>query len=250
MIDARPNLRLGLGEYVVTVSATLEEEWAAIEDGDPMRSIHGCLFALSVMAALSGCAATRQVRYVYQDRDFGVIGMPENSNRWPTHYRRQAEKLMTAHFPVGHEIVRAEEVVEGTRTLTVQGTNTAEVLPALPTALLSVGRLGRSSTRSQADRLKLKECRIVYRRVGQQTGPDIYAGLSTLTPTRYLDPNDAERHKLADTGENAKAGENEGEPPLDSRIKAASNHSAPPERDEPETLAKTPRKHKARPEGR
>ena len=69
--------------------------------------------ALFLAAALSGCAHNQDVRYVYQDSDFGVVGMPENTNCWPTHYRRRGEKLMAAHFPEGHEIVRAEEVIEG-----------------------------------------------------------------------------------------------------------------------------------------
>lgn len=181
-----------------------------------MRAFHGRLLALAVV--LPGCASGQQVRYVYQDHDFGVIGMPENSNRWPTRYQRQAEKMMKAHFPEGHEIVRAEEVVEGTRTLTVQGTNTAEVLPALPAALLSAGRIGRSSCRSQADRLKLKECRIVYRRVGHSAGPELYAPLPTLTPTRYVDPNDAEHHKAKDVDKKENPDES-GEPPLNPAVK-------------------------------
>lgn len=211
-----------------------------------MRSFHGRLFALSALLALSGCAATRQVRYVYQDRDFGVIGMPENSDRWPTHYRRHAEDLMKAHFPGGHEIVRAEEVVEGTRTLTVQGTNTAEVLPSLPTALLSFGRLGRSSTRSQADRLKLKECRIVYRRSGNQEGPAIYSPLATLTPTRYVDPNDVEHNKPHEPEEKERVAEHDREPALDAGVKAASARASTPERGEPEAPARTRRKPKGR----
>lgn len=155
-----------------------------------MRTVHGRLFAISMLLALaSGCAATRQVRYVYQDGEFGVIGMPENSDRWPTHYRRQAERMMKDHFPDGHEIVRAEEVVEGTRTLTVQGTSTAGVLPVLPATVL---QLGRSSCRSQADKMTLKECRIVYRRAGRAVGPVVYAPTATLKPTRYVDPNDPE----------------------------------------------------------
>ena len=79
-----------------------------------------CLVLLSV-AALSGCAQTDGVRYVYQDRDFGVIGMPENTNHWPTYYRTHGEKLMNTHFPEGHEIVRAEEVIQGERTAQVRG---------------------------------------------------------------------------------------------------------------------------------
>jgi hypothetical protein len=70
-------------------------------------------FVLVLGVALTGCASKHSVRYVYQDRDFGVIGMPENTDFWPNHYRRQGEKLMKAHFNEGYEIVRAEEVIEG-----------------------------------------------------------------------------------------------------------------------------------------
>ncbi len=157
-----------------------------------MRSFHGRHCVAAVFVLLSGCA--HQVRYVYQDHDFGVIGMPENSDQWPTRYRTQAEKLMKAQFPEGHEVVRAEEVVEGTRTLTTQGSNTAELLPTISTPLLQVGKLGHSSGRTQADRIQIKECRIIYRRTGSRMGPETYAALSTLTPTKYVDPNEAERH--------------------------------------------------------
>jgi hypothetical protein len=121
--------------------------------------------------------------------------MPENSDRWPTHYRRRADKLMDAHFPEGHEIVRAEEVVEGERTLKVEGSNTAEVTPQLPAALLNVARIGHSESHSQADTLKLKECRIIYRRAGTPEKPPGYAAAAELNPTRYIDPNDVERRK-------------------------------------------------------
>ena len=77
--------------------------------------------ALLFLVAFSGCSQTGAVRYVYQDRDFGVIGMPENTDCWPTFYRTQGEKLMADHFKEGHEIVRAEEVIEGERTLKVEG---------------------------------------------------------------------------------------------------------------------------------
>ena len=87
------------------------------------------ILALVLVAAASGCVQTQGVRYVYQDTDFGVVGMPENTDRWPTHYRRQGEKLMAAHFPEGHEIVRAEEVIEGERTRKLEGSSSAELSP-------------------------------------------------------------------------------------------------------------------------
>jgi hypothetical protein len=157
-----------------------------------MRSIHGRHSVLAVFLLLSGCS--HQVRYVYQDHDFGVIGMPENSDEWPTRYRSRAENLMKAQFPEGHEIVRAEEVVEGTRMLTTQGANSAEILPTIATPLLQIGKLGHSSGRTQADKVRIKECRIIYRRTGAPAAVETYAPLATLTPTRYVDPNEAERH--------------------------------------------------------
>jgi len=152
-------------------------------------------FATISIGLISGCASDGSVRYVYQDKDFGVVGMPENTNRWPTHYRRRAEKLMDKQFPDGHEIVRAEEVDAGSRTLKVEGSKTAEISPQAPADFLSVAKFGRTASRSQSDITKIKECRIVYRRLGSAE-PRGYSADVALNPTRYLDPNDLARKKL------------------------------------------------------
>jgi ethanolamine utilization protein EutA (predicted chaperonin) len=141
---------------------------------------------------LSGCATTESVRYVYQDKSFGVIGMPENTDRWPTHYHREAEKLMKEHFPKGYEIVRAEEVTEGSRTLKIEGSKTAELNPQVPAEILKIAKLGRTSTRSQADTIKIKECRIIYRSTSH-TQDTAFAFDVDVSPTHYVDPNEAER---------------------------------------------------------
>ncbi len=175
-----------------------------------MRHSSG-LLVVAMLAASGGCAQTEGVRYVYQDGDFGVIGMPENTDRWPTHYRKQADKLMDEHFPGGHEVVRAEEVVEGQRTLKLEGSKTAEVAPQLPAAVLNVAKLGRTASRSQSDCVKIKECRIIYRRSG---GTDKSLGYADaeLTPTQYVDPNAADRRKAATSGEAADWGVPDGQP--------------------------------------
>jgi hypothetical protein len=152
---------------------------------------------LLFVAASSGCAQTDGVRYVYQDRDFGVIGMPENPNQWPTYYRTHGEKLMDTHFPEGHEIVRAEEVIQGERTRKFEGSNSAEVSPQVSESLLKVVKLGHSASRSEAETVKVKECRIIYRRVGTMKPKD-YAVATTLTPALYVDPNAAERRKATE----------------------------------------------------
>jgi hypothetical protein len=162
------------------------------------------ILMLALVAISMGCANHNRVRYVYQDRDFGVIGMPENTDFWPTHYRRQGEKLMAAHFQEGYEIIRAEEVIEGDRTLKVEGSGSAEVAPQISASLFKIVKVGHAASRSQADTVKIKECRIVYRRGGLETAP---AGAAALTPTWYVDPNAAERRKLTETPEQkAKAG--------------------------------------------
>jgi hypothetical protein len=161
-----------------------------------MRRLLGWrLAALSSVCLAGGCAASQGVRYVYQDGDFGVVGMPENSDVRPTHYRSRAEKLMDAHFPEGHEIVRAEEVIAGDRTLKVEESRTAEMLPHLPSPLLNLARIGGSESVTQADSIKIKECRILYRRTSASEKPEGYAAASGLNPSQYIDPNDAIRRK-------------------------------------------------------
>jgi len=172
-----------------TTSRTAMEE-------DAMRAAGVMIVALAGLSP--GCATDQTVRYVYQDKEFGVVGMPENTDKWPTHYRRRAEKLMAKHFPEGHEIVRAEEVVQGSRTLKIEGSKTAEITPQIPAEILKIAKLGRSASRSQSDVVKIKECRIIYHRAAHAEA----TGFSTdveVTPARYLDPNDAERKK-ADAG--------------------------------------------------
>ena len=178
--------------------------------------MRGTIRVSIVLGALvcSGCATTGQARYVYQDGQYGVVGIPENTSVWPTYYRASAEALMLKHFPSGFEVVRAEEVVEGSRTLTVNGTNSAEIDTQGPVPLLKLGKLGRTASRTQADNVKIKECRIVYKKAGcKDAEPALgFADHASLTPEPYLDPNaEARRHVVAkpaaDSPDAAKASE-------------------------------------------
>jgi hypothetical protein len=134
------------------------------------------------------------VRYVYQDGSFGVIGMPENTDKWPTYYHRKAEKLMEKHFSDGYEIVRAEEVTEGSRTVKIDRSKSAEVSPEIPGELLKIAKFGRTLNRSQADTVKIKECRMIYRRA-DHPGEKQFSADVDCVPARYIDPNEAERKK-------------------------------------------------------
>lgn len=174
-----------------------------------MRLLEGWMIAVPALISAAGCAGMHEARYVYQDGEYGVVGIPENTNLWPTYYRDRAEALMKGHFPEGHEIVRAEEVVEGSRTTTVKGTNTAQIEPRLPAPLLTIGKIGLTADRSQADSVKIKECRIIYRRTPTSAPSEPFSALATPTPAPYVDPNALERRKVAGEvpGEGAKAGE-------------------------------------------
>ena len=137
-----------------------------------------------------GCATTGDVRYVYQDGEYGVVGLPKNTSDWPTHYRKRAEALMAQHFPQGYEVIRAEEVVEGSRVLTKGGTNSAMLEPG-GGHMLNLGKMGLTSTRNQADTLPITECRIVYKRAGadESVKSGAYAETAAMTPSLYVDPN-------------------------------------------------------------
>lgn len=172
----------------------------------------GVLFCVLGMGTI-GCVGVGDVRYVYQDGHAGVVGLPENTSRWPTYYRKHAEELMAQHFPEGYEIVRAEEVEEGSRTLTVNGTHAAELDAASPRQLVSLGKLGRTSSRTQSDTLKIRECRIVYKKIESNESAskhDKYAEQPAWTPTTYVDPNAKSRqgadvkHELATKPDPAK----------------------------------------------
>jgi hypothetical protein len=161
------------------------------------------VFLVGVLALFStGCVTTQSVRYVYQDKNFGVIGMPENTNRWPTYFHRRAETMMGQHFPDGFEIVRAEEVTEGSRTLKIEGSKTAEIGPQVPAELLKIAKFGRTASRSQADVVKIKECRIIYRHASR-SHENAFSSDADCSPTRYVDPNESERKTAEATAHNA-----------------------------------------------
>ena len=153
--------------------------------------------AALALAAGPGCMSQPDARYVYQDGEFGVIGIPRNSPLGKKDYRAQAAELMTRHFPEGFEIVRAEEVVEGERTLDTAIKKELETDPgfrALNQAL-QIGKFAKSSSLDQKDTTHITESRIIYKRKdkGRPAGPDGFTSVATQAPPLYLDPNEAVR---------------------------------------------------------
>jgi hypothetical protein len=154
------------------------------------------VYGLSVLM-LSGCALTSGARYVYQDGEYGVVAIPRNTANGRSRYRKQAEALMARHFPGGYEIVRAEEVALGSRTLTVGRSGSAELAPESSSRLFTGFKLARSRTRSEADTLTVTECRIIYKKAGHPLPPGALTAFTpeaSLNPTCYIDPNNEVRN--------------------------------------------------------
>jgi len=149
---------------------------------------------------VSGCTQPIVARYVYQDGEFGVVGIPVNTYQENMSFREQAEGLMARHFPQGYEIVRAEEVNEGERILDLGKKTEIETEPKL-TALNQVfklGKLDRTTSYQEKDKLQVRECRIIYRRKPLHTGGHTgqFAAVNSLVPPFYLDPNEVVRRQI------------------------------------------------------
>ena len=144
-------------------------------------------------------------RYIYQDAEFGVVGIPVNNYQKKTDFRAQAEGLMSRHFPEGYQIVRAEEVNEGERILDLGRKTQIETEPkvAALNQIIRLGSLNRTTSYEQKDKLQVRECRIIYRkkplhspgRSGQ------FASASSAAPPLYIDPNEILRHQIKNSAE-------------------------------------------------
>ncbi len=149
-----------------------------------------------------GCTSQPVARYVYQDRQYGVIGIPRNTPLGKTNYLEEARMLMTRHFPEGYEIVRAEEVVEGERTLDTAIKKELEGDPGFLALnqMLKVGKFARSSSLDQKDITHITESRIIYKRRDLDKPSTVpgFAASASLGPELYLDPNNMARHDVKD----------------------------------------------------
>ena len=150
-----------------------------------------------VVGLASGCMTSPDARYVYQDGEFGVIGIPRNTPYGRKDYNLQARELMNRHFPEGYEVVRAEEVVEGERTLDTAIKKELASEPGLTAfnQMLKIGKFAHSSSVDEKDVTHITESRIIYRRKapGPAAGLDGFARLANQAPSLYLDPNEIAR---------------------------------------------------------
>ncbi|WZO95888.1 hypothetical protein EP7_002859 [Isosphaeraceae bacterium EP7] len=157
------------------------------------RLLASTLLAVLV-PAFAGCKSPSSARYIYQDGEFGVIGIPQNSPYGGKDFRKQAEELMAMHFPEGHEIVRAEEVVEGQRVLDKSRMYAIETDPTISAfnQKINLGKIAQTNSTQQKDSLPILESRIIYRRKTKEV-PVGYTSVASLMPELYLDPNEMAR---------------------------------------------------------
>ena len=119
----------------------------------------------ALVAFCGGCAGS--ARLVARDNSGGIVAVPENSNRWPTFYRKHAEELMQANCPDGYTITKEEEVVVGQ----IQYTHTTTDRTGSPfLAALHIDPINERSnqTTSYEDR---KEWRIYFQAKGAEPVP-------------------------------------------------------------------------------
>ena len=154
------------------------------------------------LVTIGGCMKPIVARYVYQDHDFGVVAIPINTYLGKISFRDEAEDLMSRHFPEGYEIVRAEEVNEGERTLDVGRKTQIETDPNV-TALnqmIRLGKLDQTTSFEQKDKIMVRECRIIYKRKSPGKGIPAgeFAAMSSVNPRFYIDPNEMVRRQNAE----------------------------------------------------
>ena len=168
--------------------------------GLPQAVSLGCL-----LLTATGCYTPMVARYIYQDGEYGVVGIPVNSYQKRLNFRAQAEELMSRHFPQGYEIVRAEEVNEGERIRDVGRKTEIETEPAVAVLnqIIRLGSLNRTTSFAEKDKLQVRECRIIYKKKSihapGRTGQ--FASITSLAPPLYIDPNEIMRHQIKTSAE-------------------------------------------------
>ncbi len=155
-----------------------------------------------LLLPVAGCMKPIVARYVYQDHDFGVVAIPINTYLGKMSFRDEAEDLMSRHFPEGYEIVRAEEVNEGERTLDVGRKTQIETDPNF-TALnqmIRLGKLDQTTSFEQKDKIMVRECRIIYKRKPPTSthAAGEFTAMSSVNPRFYIDPNEIVRRTNAE----------------------------------------------------
>jgi hypothetical protein len=169
------------------------------------RAVSQAVSLAILSLAAAGCSTPMVARYIYQDGEFGVVGIPVNNYQKKVDFRAQAETLMARHFPEGYEIVRAEEVNEGERIRDVGRKTELETEPAVAVLnqIIRLGSLNRTTSFAEKDKLQVRECRIIYKKKSVhspgRTGQ--FTSVTSLAPPLYIDPNEIMRHQIKTSAE-------------------------------------------------
>src|SRR5262249_15706388 len=94
--------------------------------------------------------------------------------------------------------------------------------------VLKIVTIGLSSSRNQADSVKIKECRILYKKAepGGKPEGERYAEQASLTPTTYLDPNALARRQAEGKESKALAEQPSGHEPA--KVESLARHKPAP----------------------
>lgn len=71
---------------------------------------------VAVVAGLSGCASPAKLVSKDMQNGVGVVAIPDNTDVWPTYYKRSAMALIAKEVGPGAELVDVQRVVVGQRT--------------------------------------------------------------------------------------------------------------------------------------
>lgn len=141
---------------------------------------------LALLIGAAGCSQNREARYVYRDGNYGVIGIARDTKA----ARREADRLMTRHFPDGFDVVREEEIETGSRKADQLTKRNSSIKPGagMSQFLIGVGGASAENESKFVDDVKLHEVRIIYRnrQSGSQEG---FTATASITPEMYSDPN-------------------------------------------------------------
>jgi hypothetical protein len=146
------------------------------------RIVGIALYGLGI--GLTGCASD-QARYVYQDRESGVVAIPKNTPKMMAY----AEALMERHFPgKNYDVVRTVEVETGGSRSTYEADTTNAEAGSLQNRVLSASKLSHNRDRQQAESTKTVESRIVYhKRLPEGRTGLAFAESPDYTPKVYTD---------------------------------------------------------------
>lgn len=174
------------------------------------RATSNVILILTV-ALTAGCSTSRDLRVVYRDGSGGVIGLPQNTNRWPHFYRGRADRLMAEHFPDdGYLVVREVEVNSGEK-LVFEGSSKSGETGTLLLGGVTIPSIKGTRSHGEQSSKKITETHIFYVKndPASRLESGEFARSNTYTPAAYGGPLserllarieegglDAEQHEL------------------------------------------------------